>query len=184
MLADEYFEDMDLPIKEPVSSVTQPSTPTNVPQQQTNKEIKTPGRPLLTKDTQKRKQKRVLPKTGEASTALLWGIEAQNQIADILNPVALKHFNKPNVRSLNKDELNQLDNLKLRVFSNMEIFESVNEDTVKTIIDNKQTVPTQCMAEINKQIKAFNTRNNRQPTTNELKFIYASALCEYGKNDE
>jgi hypothetical protein len=182
MLSDEYFEEIDLPIKDAVV-VTENSIP-NVPQQKQNTEVKTPGRPPFTRDTQKRKQKRVLPKTGEASTALLWGIDAQNQIADILNPVALKHFNKPNIRSLNKDELNQLDHLKLRVFSNMQIFESVTEDGIKTMLDSKQNIPTQCMNEINLQIKAFNTHNNRHPTTNELKFIYASALCEYDKNNE
>jgi hypothetical protein len=182
MLSDEYFEEIDLPIKDAVV-VTENSIP-NVPQQKQNTEVKTPGRPPFTRDTQKRKQKRVLPKTGEASTALLWGIDAQNQIADILNPVALKHFNKPNIRSLNKDELNQLDHLKLRVFSNMQIFESVTEDGIKTILDSKQNIPTQCMNEINLQIKAFNTHNNRHATTNELKFIYASALCEYDKNNE
>ena len=71
------------------------------------------GRPKFSRDTTKRKEKRVLPRSGDATTATLWAIEAQNKISEVVSPIALSHFNKKNARSLNKAEVDQLEYLKM-----------------------------------------------------------------------
>jgi len=95
------------------------------------------GRPKFSKDTQKRKEKRVLPRSSDATAKTLWAMEAQAKISEIVSPVALAHFDKKNVRSLNKAEVDQLEHLKLCILTGMQPFMEIDEAVVKQLIDNK-----------------------------------------------
>ena len=94
------------------------------------------GRPKNARDKQKRKQKRVLPRSkGDVSTTL-WAYEAQKDISELVMPMALAHFNKKNARSLTKSEFDQLEYLKLCILTGVKPFIDIDADVIKAIIDS------------------------------------------------
>ena len=136
------------------------------------------GRPKFSKDTQKRKEKRVLPRSSDATANTLWAMEAQAKISEIVSPVALAHFDKKNVRSLNKAEVDQLEHLKLCILTGMQPFMEIDEAVVKQLIDNKSK-PSQAfhnLAQAKKQ--DFIKSNKRDPNTSEMRFIYSATFGE------
>lgn len=130
------------------------------------------GRPRTSKDTEKRKTKDFAPQTG--ATLQIWGLEAQEKIADILNPHLLAFYNKKNMRSLSSAEYNEAENIKTKVFLSLDPLSPLNEDivlgklnTIDSIDNNKH------LLDYNKLQKNLNHQINRQLTADELKYTKA-----------
>jgi len=175
ILDSEYLENIGVPYTDPPADpVTQPS-----PQKDDeNKPTQDDGRPKFSKDTQKRKQKRVLPKSSDSTAKTLWAMEAQAKISEIVSPIALSHFNKKNVRSLNKAEVDQLEYLKLCILTGMTPFMDVDENIIKQLIDSK-TKPSSEFHDLAKvKIDAFTKANKRKPNTSETRYIYSATFGE------
>ena len=179
MLADEYLDDMGLPVSvdetpEPQPTKEAPEAPEK--QEDNNEPINPVGRPFFSKDSTKRKQKRVLPKSGSPTASVLWAVQAQDQIADILSPIALSHFNKKNMRSLSKAEMSQVDYLKLCILTGMKPYMDINSDMVKELLDSGSQ-PSQAFTNmVQDEVESFKTSNNRTPNSSELKYINASVF--------
>lgn len=177
-----YFDNIGLPfnkdnmIDNPPPS-PKPSAP-GLPQKAAPKKVDNPqgGRPLLKKDTTKRATKRVLPKSGEA--AALWALSAQRAIANYLNPIAMQHFDKKNMRSLTKAELDQLEYLKLCVLSGLEPFKNITEETIKSILDKKLKPSKAFLNLIEESKNDFISTQKRKPTVDDLKYIYATSYAQ------
>ena len=134
ILDSEYLENLGVPYTDP--PVVEPPI-SNAPKDSENKPTEDNGRPKFSRDTQKRKQKRVLPRSSDATSKTLWAMEAQAKISEIVSPIALAHFDKKNIRSLNKAEVDQLEHLKLCILTGMQPFMDIDENVVKQLIDNK-----------------------------------------------
>ena len=179
MLADEYLDDMGLPVSvdetpEPQPTKEAPEAPEK--QEDNNEPINPVGRPFFSRDSTKRKQKRVLPKSGSPTASVLWAVQAQDQIADILSPIALSHFNKKNMRSLSKAEMSQVDYLKLCILTGMKPYMDINSDMVKELLDSGSQ-PSQAFTNmVQDEVESFKTSNNRTPNSSELKYINASVF--------
>jgi hypothetical protein len=177
-----YFDNIGLPFNKDnmidnPPPAPKPSAP-GLPQKAAPKKVENPqgGRPLLKKDTTKRATKRVLPKSGEA--AALWALSAQRTIANYLNPIAMQHFSKKNMRSLTKAELDQLEYLKLCVLSGLEPFKNITEETVKSVLD-KKLKPSKAFLELIEESKDdFVSTQKRKPTVDDLKYIYATSYAQ------
>ena len=127
------------------------------------------GRPRNSKDQEERKQRTFKPQTG--ASLQLWGVEAQEKIAQLLNPYLLEFYGKKNMRSLSSSEYLEAENTKTKIFLSLEPFDSIDEEMVlaklNTIdsIDNKQKY---------NQFNCFNKNIqeeiNRQLTAEETKF--------------
>jgi hypothetical protein len=91
------------------------------------------GRPKLSRDTEKRKQKTFSPQTG--AKLILWSSSAQDQISSIINPLILEYFDKKNLRSLSNTENDLLEQVKTSILFNMDPFTKINADHVLTSID-------------------------------------------------
>lgn len=177
-----YFENIGLPFNKDNMIDNPPPTPKpsvpGLPQKAAPKKVTNPqgGRPLLKKDTTKRATKRVLPKSGEA--AALWALSAQRTIANYLNPIAMQHFDKKNMRSLTKAELDQLEYLKLCVLSGLEPFKNITEETIKSVLD-KKLKPSKAFLELIEESKDdFISTQKRKPTVDDLKYIYATSYAQ------
>lgn len=187
--AEKYFEEVGLPYNKdnmvyspPEPQPQAPAAPkVNDGSQQSAKPKKTSnpqgGRPLLTKDSTKRETKRVLPKSKEAAAG--WALVAQKAIASQLNPIALKHFNKKNIRSLTKQELKQLEFLKLSVLSSLTPFDTVTAEQIKDAIDSKTKPSKEFLDLIETSKQNFITSTGSQPTVDDLKYIYATSYAEF-----
>jgi hypothetical protein len=174
-LDDSFYDELDLPKKDlPIATPTGGGTQNNSKSPEGNPQG---GRPLNTKDSVKRKTKRVLPKSGE-STAVLWAFNAQKTIAETVTPMILDFYNKKNVRSLTKGEFDQLEYLKLCLLTGLEPFIELNPEIIKSLIDSAHK-PTQAFVnKVSDEIENFVYINNRKPTVDEMKYIYATVYTE------
>lgn len=88
----------------------------------------TPGRPKNITETKKRQKK---------ASAIVWASNAQKEISDIFTPIALKVYNKKNVRSLSIEETNNLEVSKAKILMSIEPFIKINEEVISKAISNK-----------------------------------------------
>jgi hypothetical protein len=175
ILDSEYLENLGVPYTDP--PVVEPPA-SNSPKDSENKPIEDNGRPKFSRDTQKRKQKRVLPRSSDATSKTLWAMEAQAKISEIVSPIALGHFGKKNIRSLNKAEVDQLEHLKLCILTGMQPFMDINEGVIKQLIDNKTKPSDEFYTLANAKKLDFVDSNQREPNTSEIRFIYSATFGE------
>lgn len=135
------------------------------------------GRPNNAKDAVKRKQKRVLPKSGE-SAAVLWAFNAQKTIAETVTPMMLDYYNKKNVRSLTKAEFDQLEYLKLCLLTGLEPFVELTPEIIKELIEANHKPTAAFISKVDDEITNFVYINSRKPTVDEMKYIYATVYTE------
>ncbi len=170
---EEYFEKLGLPYMEPKEEV-EVTTDKDKPVQ----EVKEPGRPDQSRDTEPRKQRRVLPRSGEPTSAILWGIEAQEKISDMMTPVVCGHYGKKDSRSLSKAQVQELEQFKLAIFASLEPMVEVNHNSIQEALA-KNTKPSSAFTELSEgKVETFNTVRQRKPNASEMRHIYASAFAE------
>ena len=155
-------EKTGMDMKSPSSNISLDS-PSGQPQQ---------GRPKNSKDEQKRKTKKFAPQTG--ASLQLWAIEAQDKIANIMNPQFLEFYNKKNMRSLSSLEYKEAEATKTKIFLALDPLSSVNEEVVLSKLNTINSI------EISKKINSYNTFSkeissyiNRELTAEELKYTKA-----------
>jgi len=175
ILDPEYFEDIGLPYTEPPAP--DPVSPPS-PKNDKNEPKQDNGRPPFSKDTQKRKEKRVLPRSSDATAKTMWAMEAQAKISEIVSPIALSHFEKKNVRSMNKAQIDQLEHLKLCILTGMNPFMDIDESVIKDLIDSKTKPSTAFYGLAESKKQDFITNNKREPNTSEMRFIYSATFGE------
>lgn len=178
---DKFLTDMGIPVRERTAPEQGPP-PSEKPINKSQKPVREAGRPDGASDTEPRKRRRVSPRSSDISSAVIWGIEAQNKISDIMNPFALEHFNKGDLRGLTKEETIQLDSIKHRIFANTIAFSEITEELVKNILDSGASFNKDYISCVDESTKAFVSHNGRKPISNEIKFIRSHALVETSNN--
>ena len=86
------------------------------------------GRPKLSKDTEKRKDRTFSPQTG--AKLLIWSSSAQDKISSIINPLILEYFDKKNLRSLSNAENEELEKIKTNILFQTKPFAKLNEENI------------------------------------------------------
>ena len=100
------------------------------------------GRPPLSKDSGPRKQRIANPKSKPGVAELLvWTENAWDNISEVLNGAFLSCNNKKNLRQLTKAEANDLEQLKIDILTNLDIFENVTAEAIYNILSLKKTTP-------------------------------------------
>jgi hypothetical protein len=138
----------------------------------------TPGRPNNITETKKRKAKPTeKPSTRAFIDIFLWANSAQETISDIITKGILEGLEKPNLRSLSKEEFDMYEKVKLDLLCSLRPFEPITEDSLYHILQK----PASSNAEISGAIKSlkaqFIAKNNRSPKIEEIRQIYASAYA-------
>ena len=172
---EEYFEKIGLPYMEKEVEEVKPEAPQE--KEAPVQEVKEPGRPDQSRDTQPRKERRVLPMSGEPTAAILWGIEAQEKISDMMTPIICKHYGKKDSRSLSKAQVQELEYLKLSIFASLEPMIEVNHESIQDAL-SKNTKPSSTFVKLSEgKATTFNTIRQRKPNTSVMRHIYASAFA-------
>jgi hypothetical protein len=175
MDTEEYLEKFGLPPAERDGGVVEPVSP----DKESDYDPEEPnGRPKFSRDTKKRKEKRVLPRSGNATTVTLWALDAQAKISEVLSPIALAHFNKKNARSLNKSEVDQLEYLKMCVLTGMTPYMEITPELVKRLLDNETKPSDEFDSIVIAKKESFVSTNGKQPNISEMKYIYASTFAD------
>ena len=149
----------------------------NFKQQKELKKMAPPGRPSNVTETKKRKAK----PTGKPSTkafveVFMWANSAQDEISHIVTPSLLHAYNKKNMRSLSKDEFEEIESLKFNMLCYLEPFEEITADRVYEALLYSKANPS--IRGIAKTFTAqFAAQNNRSPKVEELRQIYSSSYA-------
>jgi len=177
---EEYFDRLGIPHSE----IEEPAPEPNPVEEEVEKEeersepVKEDGRPPFSKDVGPRKQKRVLPRSGEATSATLWAINAQSKISDVMTPIACSHFNKKDARALSKAEVDQLEYLKLCILTGIKPFVDITPDLVKELVEAGTKPSSAFNNAVSRSVQVFSDINNRKPTTLEMRHIYAAVYSD------
>lgn len=143
------------------------------------------GRPKNSKDSSKRSGKTFKVRTSaeQAETFSdfmvknIWAKEAQRAIAEILNPVMLKYFNKSNLRELSETEAANLERVRFTVLANLTPYDNIAEDKVIGLIRDKCTLPSRDKILYDKLSARAYEINERETTTEERKTIQAAVYA-------
>tara|TARA_A100001201_G_scaffold143658_1_gene146534 strand:- start:2448 stop:4553 length:2106 start_codon:yes stop_codon:yes gene_type:complete len=175
---DIYLNGLGLPPSE-VDEINKLEEKSKQPPQEEKPDLVDPrgGRPLNSRDTGPRKQKRVLPRSGDSLAVTLWAYESQKTIAELVAPMALNHFNKKNARSLTKSEFDQLEYLKLCILTGMEPFMDIDESVIKSIIDSNTKPSATFKNNVKEAVASFVKNQKRKPNIDEMRYIYASTFA-------
>ena len=157
-------EQSAMDMKSPSSSGPQaPTSPSGQPQQ---------GRPKNSNDTKKRKTKQFSPQTG--ASLHLWAIEAQDKIAELMNPHLLAFYDKKNMRSLSNAEYEEAEATKTKIFLSLSPMETITEELVLSKLNTINSIDINAKNKnYNKLLKGISNEINREPTTEELKYTKA-----------
>jgi len=144
------------------------------------------GRPKNAKDKQKRKQKRVLPRNaaGDFTNLFLWANDIQKQIAEIVQPALLAHYDKKNVRSLTKSQMDELEYIKFCLLCDMQPYMEIDIETVQNLLEQSSSSNFSELLNARKTIvDEFAAKNSRQPTVDEMRNIQSSAYAMRSLSD-
>jgi hypothetical protein len=172
-----YFDELGLPyVKAPVVK----GAPGQANRPKPKKAGPAGGRPTSSKDSS-RKKKRVLPRTksrAQDSSILMWAIDAQNKVSEILTPIYLGAVEKKNVRSLAREEFSQLEEMKLCAFLGLEALKPVDEDSVKSSLVRGVTPTEEFFSQATEKCDDFLEIHKRKPTIEEIRMIYTIIYSE------
>lgn len=132
------------------------------------------GRPKFSKDKNGRKQREVKPKDTPAKNSealIVWANEAQKQISSMLTSSFLHAFGKKDIRALSKEEIKILEDVKFATLCHIEPYDKIDGETVAKILDSNPTVSSDVKAIEKSLLSTFIEKNERQPTTDELRHI-------------
>lgn len=176
----EYFDKLGLPSQKPPAIPTPAGSGGNKNQKAKPKKP-SGGRPINTRDTDTRKQKRVLPRAG-AEVMSIWALNAQKEIADLMTPIALTHFKKKNLRSLTKAEFDQLEFLKLCALAGLEPFSVIDEQVIKNAIEFNIRPSKAFSNTVDFYTSDFISSCQKEPSVEDLRMIYAITYSEIKQN--
>ena len=108
---------------------------------------------------------------------MLWAMDAQKGISEILNPALLHHYRKKNVRSLTKEHQKELNYIKLGVLSNINPYDNISAELINSILQDGGTVSPEMLELCNELTKEFVSANERKPSATESLQIRSSAYA-------
>lgn len=133
------------------------------------------GRPKNSKDTQPRKQKQINPRT--KAVLQIQARAAQDEIANIINPIILDLFGKKNFRSLSSKQSDDAERIRFGVLYNLESFSNIDLDSVQVALSH--SIPPEIDRAYSNWIYEFSRESGRTPTVEECRQIQASIYSEY-----
>lgn len=130
------------------------------------------GRPQNSKDREKRKSKKFSPQTG--ASVQIWAIDAQEKIAQMINPVLVEFYNKKNMRSLSSSEYAEAEVAKTKILFSLNPLENIEESLILNRLQNINNENTnQIYSNYLEWQKATSNSLNRSLTSEEQKHIKA-----------
>ena len=159
-----------------------PSSPGGINTNNPNKGIPEQGRPKNSTDTQKRKQKVFKPQTG--ASLQIWTMNAQDKVAEILNPYLLDFYQKKNMRSLSRSEYEEAEQIKAKIFLSLDPFIEIKNDVVLGKLNTVNNIDVVQKYDLySKLTKNVSNDLNRPLTSEEIKYTKSYAYAELVYNN-
>lgn len=152
------------------------ATPTGMPgKPEQNTPIGEPGRPKNAQDTQKRQQRTFKPAL--KASIQTWAKDAQNKIAELVNPGILNQYTKGNMRSLTSEEFDNAEEIKFNILMNLEPFVELSLENISGAMSKAflQTHSVQCKEWINDTSSSL----DRKLSIEEIRNIRTSYYADF-----
>lgn len=124
------------------------------------------GRPANKLDEGPRKQRTETPKSKPGvAEFIVWANKSFDKISEITNEAYLSINNKKNMRSLNKVQAKELEELKLHVLSNLAPMSEVDVESIQKVIGSTKKMPEKLQASLNNSninLDSMNIENFRR----------------------
>ncbi len=178
----EEFLDVETPFDQQMNQAKEAAQQKNTAKikQEEKGGIPSPGRPKNAKDKTDRKSRTPKPLTGNATaaylTTMMWAKDAQQSIADIINPIFLLKTNKKNLRALSNIEAKHLEDVKFSVLCNLNPYTEVNANNVASVLKLGKPLSQQ-------YAKAYSTMYNKalmtkkELTLDDIRLLQASTYA-------
>lgn len=135
------------------------------------------GRPPNSKDKNIRKKKVLKTSTKAFFETVTWANQAQDIIAEIINPQMLKFFNKKNMRSLTTAETKQADKMKLSIFFDIDPLTNITEELIGKIMAKPLEVYNTIDDIAKELINEIHFQTNSEPTVEHIKTAHSYAYA-------
>lgn len=144
-------------------------------QQQMKSALPQGGRPANKADNGPRKKRVDTPRSTPGVAELIaWAYETYDQVCETMNNAFLGCVNKKNLRQLTRAEVDQLEQIKLHVFTNIEVLGDASESTIHKIVASNKNMPLG----FENMLKTRKINNNSM-TMEEYKRQTVAAYIEY-----
>ena len=144
----------------------EPNKDTSTPPAKDDKVVDIPnvkdadGRPLFKKDEGPRKKRVETPKsTPGLAEAIVFAEASWSTISDVLTNAYLKSYKKKNLRQLTKSQFKDLEKLKLDVFTNFDLGQDVNEETIHAKLKEGKKTPVKLQSSLDEKNVSVDTMN-------------------------
>lgn len=131
------------------------------------------GRPINKKDSQKRKQKRVLPRTSAFMTTLAWANEAQKELASQLNEVYLKIVKSKNLRTLTNAQFDELETFKFGAYLKLPPFSEVTPEVIRDVLSDSVGISAEANTLKSNLLSQLKQNTGKQATIEDIRNIQA-----------
>lgn len=177
LMKKEYLEERSIPVLDNFEELNKESLkPKETGLQNPKKQPGSAGRPKSVKDSTKRQQKRVLPRS--SASVMMWANKAQAKISEVITPMVLKQYGKKNMRGLTKKEFADLEDVKLKTLASFSCLTDVTEESIaKVFVDNVQPNPY-FLHTYAVLLHDFVVENDREPSVDEARQMQILALLE------
>lgn len=136
------------------------------------------GRPKNSKDSQKRKQKRVVPRSKAELfiSNMAWARNAQKQIADLVQPLYLKNVGKKNMRQLTEAEGDECEKLKFAMLCKATPHEPINHPLISSLLNSDLSLPSWVWQTYKTTLARFVERYHAEPTIEDVRNIQVGVV--------
>lgn len=146
------------------------------------------GRPLTKKDSGKRKQKTVKPRTKASEVfmdAFAWAEYAQATIADLTSPAYLASLSKKSMRELTTAEAKAYEDFKFHMLFNVTPFQALQQEELAMAVEKPLQIPEQVAELMKATVANFTEKNNSQPSIEMLRRFQSGVFaCWQGDYDD
>jgi hypothetical protein len=137
------------------------------------------GRPFNAKDSGQRDRSfkvRTSADVVDFITTVAWAKDAQFTISNIIQKPFLQKYNKTDVRSLTKDEIDEFENFKFAILTQLEPLVEITEQTIANIVTNEMVLRNDFFVLFNKMF-AEAKKQTREPTIDEARLLRAATYA-------
>lgn len=138
------------------------------------------GRPKNSKDSEKRKRKRVVPRTAASfMTAFAWARKAQASISKLVTPIYLESLGKKDPRALSNEETNNLEEFKHAFLCSLSMETPVTVETLEVAVSKPLSVPKPCDVLYKAMVKEYVNTFYHEPPMEEQRQMKAAVYALY-----
>lgn len=142
------------------------------------------GRPLNSKDSNKRQRRTVKPR-GSASFVDIsfWAKETQSKISELLMPGLLNHYGKTTARALSDKELSIVEQIKFEILTTLSPLSKISDEVIYDSV--KAKINEEIVVVYNNLVAGFIQNRDKELTIDEKRqlYIYAYSLYHQGEID-